>query len=184
MIELENITYKQYLEIEDKSLYDYCIKYAYSFNKPVDHLKITDLMEYDFGIVKDLQYDFQNGITWQQLLDYICELKNIKLKDIVNNLLINLCQIKSYLKSEIERINEIESLTLSFEPEEDEIRAGIDILAPFGIYLQLRQIALTFHKSIYEIRKWKYADCFTELVCQKKISEFEKNLFEIRRKKD
>jgi hypothetical protein len=184
MIEINNITYIEYSELKDKNEYDYCIKFAYSFNKPVDILKIGDLTEQKFGIVKDMQYDFQNGITWEQLFDYIFQMKGSDIKSLAAMKLINLCQIKSYLKSEIERINDIESIVLTHDVDEDEIRAGIEELSQFGIYMQLRQIALTFHKSINEIKHWKYDECFTELVVQKKLSEYQENLFEIKKKKD
>ena len=89
-----------------------------------------------------------------------------------------------WLWASIEHINEIESMTLTHEIDQDEIRAGIEKLAPLSIYIQIRQIAITFSKSINEVRKWKYSECFTELVTQKRLSDYEKELFEIKRKKD
>ena len=47
MIELNDITLKEYFELEDKSEFDFAIKYGYTFNKGVDVFEIGDITQLD-----------------------------------------------------------------------------------------------------------------------------------------
>jgi hypothetical protein len=182
MVEIEDITFKDYVEIEDKSLYDYCIKFAYSFNNPIDHFKIGDFTELSFGIVKDIQFDMAGGIGWEKLIEYFEILSGRNKKEISGMRLIELCQSKKYLSDEIEKINHIESEALSYIPDADEERAGIDRFNTFGAYLQFRSIATIFAVDIETVRSWKYSHCLIELYYQKMSYDYEKELLRIRNK--
>jgi hypothetical protein len=96
--------------------------------------------------------------------------------------LIRMVRFKNFIVAEISRIVDIENKVLAYEPTEDEVMAGIENLSVFGVYGQLRQLAITFHQPIEWARKLKYEEAFVELVYQKRSNDFERALMEIRSK--
>jgi len=181
MIELQDITLREYFEIDSKEEYDFAIKYTKSlYNEPLDIFNIGDITVQSFRLVKDLQYDIEQGITWMKLLDYLEILTNKKSKELANHKLIAICRMKSYLVQEIERVNMIESELLSYVANSEEQNAGIEDFNKFGTYGQKRKLAITFNTTPYEIEKWKYSDCLLELYYQKVEHDFQDKLFKIK----
>lgn len=182
MIELKNITLEQYAALEDKSEYDFMMKWAFMFNKPVDHFNIGVFDEHPFGLVKDIQQDMVEGIKWDKMLDYISQLSKKSIKELQKTSLLELCQVKNYVVSEIQRLVEIEGQVLVYESTEEEKRAGIETFAVFGVYSQLLSLAGGDPIKIPDARKMKYVDAFVYLVYEKTKNDFERNLIAIRNK--
>ena len=184
MIELEDITLREYFELEDKTKYDFAMKYTKSiFNEPLDLFNSGDFTELSFGLIKDLQFDLSQGLTWVKLIDYIEKISGKTAKQIAGYKLTVISRYRAYIESEINRINEIESELLSYQPTSDEQNAGIEDFNKFGSYGQQRKLATTFMKSPEEIRQWKYDLCLLELYYQKTNYDFQDRLFKIRNKK-
>jgi hypothetical protein len=184
MIELEDITLKEYFELEEKENYDFAIKYSKSvFNKPLDIFKIGDMTELSFGLIKDLQYDIEQGLSWMKFLDYLEEITGIDVKKIVNYKLTAICRVRSYILKEIERINEIENELLAYYPDSDEKNAGIDEFNKFGNYGQLRKLANEDVTKLDEVKKIKYSIGLMELYYQRVESDYQLRLMKIKSKK-
>lgn len=181
MIELKSITFIQYFELEDKSEYDYAMKYAFQFNSPVDHYDIKDLTKYSFGLIKDLQYDLSHVLTWESYFEY---LRKIHLRHYEKETLLKLCQAKAYIITEIERINEIEKIVFSHESTPEEEEAGMELFDDLGVYLQIRSLTGGDITKNELVRSMKYEDAFIELVTQKRLSEYQKRLNEIYKRKN
>jgi hypothetical protein len=184
MIELDDISLKEYLELEEKENYDFAIKYSKSiFNKPLDLFKIGDMTELNFGIIKDLQYDIENGLTWIKFLEYLEQITGIDIKKIVNYKLTAICRVKSYIFKEMERINEIENELLSYMPDSDEQNAGINEFNKFGTYGQFRKLANEDVTKLEEVKKIKYSIALMELYYQRVESDYQIRLMKIKSKK-
>jgi|GEM_PF-2222581 len=184
MIEIQDITLKEYFELDNREEYDFAIKYTKSlYNEALDIFEIGDLTVQSFGLVKDLQFDIEQGIKWIKLLDYLEILTNRNAKELVNYKLIAICRVKSYLAQEVERINTIESELLSYVATSEEQSAGIEGFNKFGTYGQKRKLATTFNTTPYEIEKWKYSDCLLELYYQRVEHDFQDKLFKIKSNK-
>ncbi len=181
MIELKNITFEQYIRLEDRSEYDFAMKYGYPFLKPEDVCSIGDFTQLEFGLIKDLQQDISQGLTWEKMLSYMVLLSGKDEIYFYSISLIRITRFRNYIVDEIRRIVEIENKILAYNPTEEEVRAGIDKLSVFGVYSQLRQLATTFHQPIEWARKLKYEDAFVELCYQKMSNDFERALIEIRK---
>lgn len=173
---VDNITFKSYLALEDKAEYDFLIMFSGLFNKPEDIFCFGDLTNQSFGFIKELQQDFNKGLTWERFFYHIKK----PIDQLLEYGLMELCQARSYFKSEIERINKVESEILASETTEDEIRSGIEKFSVFGPYTQLRSIAITFGKLPREIESMKYSDALLELYYQKLSFEYQSTLREIR----
>jgi hypothetical protein len=171
-MKFNNITYGQYLDLEDKSEIDFAIKYML----PKDYFNVGDFTELKFGLIKDIMFDVSKGLSFETFIDYFEKITTVKLKDAK---VLELFGFHKYLISEIERIAKIENNGLSYSPTDEEIRAGIDIFEKYSYYPQLRSIAIAFYMTIDEVRELKYSHCFTELMYQHDMAYFNRRLNEI-----
>lgn len=184
MIELKNITFNDYLKLEDRSEYDFAINYSEKFLEPKDIFNVGSFTQLEFGLVKDLQQDISQGITWDKMLEYMCLLTGKKELSFYKLSLLDIMRFRNYIVNEIRQIVEIENQVLNYEPSEDEIQAGIEKLSVFGVYSQLRSIATSFNQTVEWARKLKYEDAFVELCYQKMSSDFERDLIRLRTPKE
>jgi len=120
MIELKNITFHQYLTLSDRTAYDFAINYGKQFLEPKDILNIGDFTQLEFGIVKDLQQDISQGITWDKMLEYMKQLTGKNDLYFYRLSLLKIIQFRNYIVSEITRIVRIENQVLGYEPNEEE----------------------------------------------------------------
>jgi hypothetical protein len=180
---IELITLNEYLSLdsEKQSEYNFFMKYSIQLNTPVDHFRLGDLTEtQSFGMIKDLQHDISRGINIYKIAEYLQTLTKQK---IINEYLDKICQQWKYIVVEIQRIINIENIALAYYATNEEKTAGIDKLNGLGIYLQFRNIAREINLTIDQVKAMPYLEAFTELVTQKKIHDYEKELIRIRSKK-
>jgi len=60
---IKRIKISDYILLEDRSQYDFLIRYADMFNKPENVLKLPPVEEMPFGFVKETQSEIMQGIT-------------------------------------------------------------------------------------------------------------------------
>jgi hypothetical protein len=171
-MKIDNIKYSEYFTLEDKSEYDFAIKYA----EAKDYYNVGDFTELSFGLIKDLQFDIQNGLQFDKYCDYFTQLTGIDLKDVY---VIEFFGFQKYLISEIERIAEIENKSLSSEPTDEEYRAGVEVFEKYKSYPQFRAIMTTFGMTLQQVRDMKYSESLMELVYQKDVNDFQKRYTKI-----
>lgn len=170
---------KDYIELNDKSEIDFALKYSNVWNMPVNRIGMKELSEYSFGMVKDMQYDLDKGnLHFYKALDYFDKM-GLNLDVEIGHA----CQSFNYLIQQIGSINEIEKELLSGSVKNEFIEAGIDELNELGIYLQIRQIAITLHYSIDQVKAMPYNEALLELITQKRIADFEERVMNARKLK-
>jgi hypothetical protein len=187
MIVVNNIRFVQYLDLQDKSEYDYLIKYSMTFKKAVNIFGVGDFKKMKFGLIKDLQQDMSQGLTWfkdanheQGLMDYISILTGKSIRKLCRYRLLEIIQFRNYIVQEIEAISNIESKVLAHEATDEEIMAGIDSFNVFGVYSQLRSVANAYNQTIDWARNLPYEDAFVELCYQKTQSDYQTSLMSLR----
>lgn len=163
-METFKITFKQYFELDDKSDYDFLLRYEKSYIKPVDNYSIGDLKKKSFGIVKDLQSD--------------CNLFNIvnTLSINPNDLLFKVSQSYYYVYNELCKINELETQLLGNSYASDEqIEAGIEDFEKIGVYMQFHELTGGDVTKYETVRNTEYNVCLLELYTRKlKYDYFER----------
>lgn len=181
-MQLQNITLQEYLNLEDdqRAEYDFFMRYSTVLTRPVDQYHIGDLTEQKFGLVKDLQFDIGIGMQYNAIVAYIMQLTGKTYEQITANTLERFCQGWRYITSEVDRITEIEHITLAYTPTDQEVRAGIDKLGVLGVYMQFRSIAQSLGVTIEQVKQMRYDEAFLELTTQKMLSEYEVELGRIR----
>lgn len=179
MITIENITYKEYIELGDRSEYDFAIKYAHRFNIAVDEFKTGDCMLWEYGVVKDIQYNISiDELDLKNSLEFLSAITRIRLSILVNEKLDKLCRAVVYMRDSIIDLSEIESSKLSYKQSAIEINSGAERFNGLGIYLQLRELTGGDILKNDLIRAMKYEDCFLELYTRKELSEYQRDLNE------
>ena len=173
MLELDRIILKQYLELEpdDRSDYDFALKFAIQFTKCEDTFSIKDVSEIEFGLVKEYMQRLEQ-MTYFELLDI---LKKIKDLNYLNMPLDVFSRGVSWLNNEIENLIEIEGKMLVSNLSAKELNAG-DKLDGLGYYLQERELCGGDITKLEAIRSLPYSACFTELYARKKINDYQKAL--------
>lgn len=182
-MDLKNISFGEYLALDNQEEYSFFMRYSNVLNRAQDTFMIGDMTEKSFGIVKDLQFDMSQGMTWNQIIEYIMKFTGKDYGQIVALPLTKFCPGWKYIQGEIERITDIEMAALSYTPTNEEKEAGIDNLDILGVYLQIRKIALTLRYSIEQVKAMRYDEAFLELVTQKKLSEYESELSKVYKNK-
>lgn len=183
MIALKNITFDEYLCLENRDEYDFAIKYAIPFLESKDILNIGDFMQLEFGLIKDLQQDMSKDMDWKKLTEYMVLISGKPIEFFCKLSLLNVCLFKNRIISELKRIIEIENIALHYDPTDEEIAAGIDSFNVFGVYSQLLFIAGNNPLNIEHVRKMKYEEAFVYMVYQKTKNDFESKLYELRSKR-
>ena len=167
-MELENITFIQYLNLKDKSIYDYVSNYSRVLNKPEDIFKIGDFTKLTFGQVKDAQFTFKNGVYWHDLINFVSYIKNISHQKISNNKFFTLCKVRRFIE---EQLNEIYKLELNIYHDVSNLdeSAGIDSLNKYGVLIQIDKLAGGDILKYDAIKNLPYNLCFTKLMMDKDI---------------
>jgi len=170
-IQIQNISYVDYLSHPDKLKYNYYLRNG-EFNA-LDLFNLGDFMEQNFGFVKDIQYYLNNtGLTWDLFFKEMESKTGINIKEIVKHSIFDLQMARVFLKSEIEKINELENKNLSYKSSQVEIAAGIEEFSNFGAFLQFDKLAGGDITKIESIRNQPYNICFTKLLLEAQRNEF------------
>jgi len=89
----------------------------------------------------------------------------------------------NYLITSIEQIVEVENESLAYEPDPDEVEAGMDKFNGLGVYLQIRSLTNGDIAKFDQVRKLPYSLCFTEMYTAKQMSDYQKDLMRIKQNK-
>ena len=122
-MQYKNYNLVEYTNLPDKSEFDFIMRFDKKFTVSIDVFNLGDFTELTFGYVKDLQYRSTKGMTWLDICEVIAKIKKLKVKQVAQYGMLELCQQKNYIQEEIERINLVESTVLGHEPEDEEVRA-------------------------------------------------------------
>lgn len=177
MIYLDLIKISEYLLLEDKSKYDFALRYAYHFTNPIDEYGVGDVSELPFGFVKDIQEELNGGLSFVMAIELLQQLVSVPLAD---EPLDKFSRFYNYIVKGISEINDAERLSLVEDSEPEEDIAADGLFDGLGVYLQIRKLTGGDVTKYDKVRDRPYSLCFTELYTQKKINEFQKNLFRLR----
>lgn len=163
-MKVPDISFKQYVELEDRTLYDYYLEFGKFIAEDV--FKLGPFMDRSFGFVKDIQYYFvydKKGFTWPVFFEEVEKATGESYKSLVNRSIFELQKAILYFKEQIEIINDMESEYLGHAPTGDQIAAGINDFGAYGAFLQFDKLAGGDLLKYEEVKKLDYSFCFTKL---------------------
>ena len=173
-MKLKNITLAEYIALteEEKENYEFALLYATECEAR-DVLEYGDMTKKPFGDVKDYQYLFNKENSVKSFIDkYGYEYLNLLS-------VFDFFAFYRYIYSEVERINNIENILLSYEPTNEEIEAGMDGMAKFSAIIQIDALAGGDVLKYESIRKLTYEDGLTKLALDKERNEYQKRYMKI-----
>jgi hypothetical protein len=171
MIEIENIKMLDFIQLEDKSAYNFAADYSNRLNAPLDLFEFGELTKMSFGDVKDMQYTFSNGINWIELINFVNNYKGIDKKELVQIRFFDWCKFRAFIKQGLEYIETLEE-NLMYETSGDDEAAGIDSLNKYGVFAQVDSLAGGNPLNYEAVKKLEYSVCFTKLLYDKEKQDY------------
>ena len=161
---IKNISFAEYIELKDKSEYDFILRHSGLLKTPLDLFGLGDLVDYTFGQVKDIQ-EVANveGLKWDSFFAFITEVKGLSDKQQATRPLFDLQRARVYLIQQVEQINKLESTALGNTPDGNEIAAGVEKFAEYRAFLQYDTLTNGDVTKIDEVKKQPYLNCFLKL---------------------
>ncbi len=169
-MEIERITLEQYLNLEEKSIYDFALKFVLKFNIPENVFNCNPISDMKFGFVKTMQAKILSEHTIYDEIEFVKECTD---RNPLKMFLDDYSRQLIYLVKELEGLSEREINLLTTEPTQKEINAGLHRFDGLGLYLQERELAGKDITKLDSIREMKYQDCFVELYTRKQERDFE-----------
>jgi len=187
-IEHKRITLSNFLKLSDYetfSMYLIAINHSDYYNLVENCLQINDLMDYNYGLIKDFQQELTddsiNSLNSQ--IDWLRKFVDINDDTIY---LDEVTRTIKYLYVAMDDLMNNETLLLSSnvnDISQEEAQAGLERFDRLGIYMQTRKLANYNILDIERVRNMKYSDCFIELYTQKQLDDYEQELNQIRNNK-
>lgn len=183
-VKIVNITFKQYFNLEDRTAYDYALKYGKL--PPCDFLGLGSFLERPFGFVKDMQYlaTSSTGLTWSGFFEQLEKLLKISFDKLTDKSLFELYQTRLYCVEEIEKINKTESESLGHSPTPEESAAGLERFAEYKAFIQYDALAAGDLTRFEEIEKLPYSLCFTKLKLEADRDQYDRDYTTILKNKN
>jgi hypothetical protein len=181
-MKIKDITFKKYYELEDKSIYDYALRY--SKIDPEDVLNIGSLKNYSFGFVKDMQYYVSSGITWEDFIEAMTKITDYTAKDLSKLSIFKLKKSILYIIEEVKKINKMESDYLGHDVSIEEEQADIGRFNEYGPFIQFDKLAGGDVLKYDQIKELNYELCFTKLKLENDMSQYMEDIQRIRANKN
>lgn len=174
-IEIVNITFKQYFNLENREAYDYALKYG---KLPAcDYLGIGSFLDRTFGFVKDMQYlaTSSTGLTWSGFFEQMEKLLKIPFDKLTERSLFELYQTRLHCIEQVEQINKMEAENLGHVPTPEEAAAGLERFADYKAFIQFDALAAGDLTRFKEIEDLPYSLCFTKLKLEADRDEYQRD---------
>jgi len=184
-MKVQDITFKQYVALQDRTLYDYYLEFGKFAAEDV--FKVGPFVDLPFGFVKDIQYHIvysKDGLTWYLFFEEISKLKQVKLIDLADYSIFSIHKAVLYFRDQVGVINDMESNYLGHAATAEERQAGIDRFSSYGPFLQYDRLAGGDLLKFEEIKKLPYSVCFTKLKLDADNAEYQQAYNEILKNKN
>jgi hypothetical protein len=155
----------------DPKEYNYASKYSPELNTPKDIFEFGEVTKMPFGTVKDMQYIFEMGVNWIELIKFVSEYKNITISRLSEETFFNWCKFRTYIENALNTIEKLEQ-SLMYETSGEDEQAGINDLAQYGVMIQIDELAKGDILKYDSIRAMPYDTCFVKLKMDKDIQEY------------
>lgn len=179
-VKFVNISLRELSLLEDNSEYMFALQYSPTFQIPVDHLGIGEIMLKPFGLIKDTQESLSKFGSTDDFIGLLSQFSGKTEEEIIDSGLLEFMQSKAYLIEKLTELAEMEKQTLSRGTTTEEEQAGIDALAVFGVEIQIEQLCKGEIWQRDKVRATPYHVAFAWLSMWSKRSDFNERLQEIR----
>ena len=133
---------------------------------PENSWSIHELTEWPYGKVMELLMYFESDIEMEKLIEIIHFATEMDKEVILKKHWHEVFAFYNWLKIQAEKIN-VMLKTLYVEPTADEINAGIENYAPYGVFVTVDRLAGGYPPNYPEIENTTFMIIFTKLSLNK-----------------
>jgi len=145
---------------------------------PENSWGFSDLTEWPYGQVMELLMYFESDIEMDKLVEIIHFATKIDREGILKKNWHEVFAFYNWLKIQTDKINEMLK-TLYVEPTSDEINAGIENFAPFGVFATINGLAGGDILKFDAVENTSFMIVFTKLSLNKVDTEYRKSYQDI-----
>jgi hypothetical protein len=187
-VELDDVSYYEFVQFEDDKLTYY--KRIGMAMKP-DSDGLEDIMNWPYGKVKELQMMFQGEITMGDIPQLLAfgfstrvdgKAKDRTPEEFIKTKWHKVFQYYNHLTSELKRVIEREEI-LAYEPEADQVEAGIERINQFGVLATIDTLAQGNVLLYDEIEAKPYYLIFAKLHLESEKARYIEALSKIKERK-
>ena len=113
------------------------------------------------------------NIDYETIISIITELTGQRKDKILSKIWIDIFRFIKFVTKSIEQVNELEQ-KLVYEPDADEVRAGIEMFNEFGYFVTISRLAGDILKQ-EEVGQLPYSQVYAELKLRQTDNIFMKN---------
>ena len=180
MFDLENITVKEFFQLEEKQAAKYLqLKAIMNPSQKFCKRKAVPLGQLSFGEVSELKRLIVED-THHAVVGIFQTVFKLKEKEILNAEVVSFFYAANYINREVLSLIKKEYNALKQEQDPDLEMAGIKKLSIFGELSTLIGIAERYGNTPMEVEDWKYNMVFSLMLHDKVTKEIQKNYNEIK----
>jgi len=142
---------------------------------------VSDFMNWPYLTVKEIQSSIAGNVTYEQVIEIIHELTGIGKDKILDKCWIDVFRFLKFVFDSIERVNKLEE-KLIYEPDTDEVNAGIEMYNQFGYFATIDRLAQGDILKYEEVGQLEYSIVFSKLMLNQVDAQFMKNYQKIKLK--
>jgi len=180
MTEFDDCSFKEYLSFEEEKRETYKM---FGLKAKPNGYGLTTALDWEWGRVKDVQVLInKSSLNYSEMIEILTLASKKTHDEILSERWDRVFKLYNFVVKEIEHINELEK-QLAYDPEPDEVSAGIDAFNEMGYFVTLNRLAggdPLKYKAILEIG---YADIFATLKLNNIDMQFQRNLMRQRERK-
>lgn len=178
-MKFKKITFEKFLQldVEEMTLYR-----TVGLSIKPDSWNVSEVLEWDFITVKKVQAVINGTYNYQDFIEVVQMLTGYPFEKILSKLWYDVFAFHNFVTVQIYKVDELEE-KLSYEPDIDQVNAGIENFNQFGYFATVDRLAdgdVTKYDAVGAI---DYATVYAKLLLNKVDSEYSKRLIEIKTKK-
>ena len=177
--ELDNVSFEDFLNFDEEKFRYY--KKMGEIMKP-NSGGLKDIYEWTFVKVKELQMMLSNGLIFKQIPQILSFVHGSEQEDFWQMKWHEVFRLNNHVIEQVEKVVEGEKV-LMYEPDADQLEAGIERFAQFGFYGTINTLADGNVLLWPAIETTPYKIIFLKLRLEREISEYTKNKAAIEKRK-
>lgn len=170
-MEFKKYTFREFLNLEAEEMQSYETTGLLLKSKSWG---VSDFMKWPYATVKEIQLTLSGTVDYEAIIEIIIQLTGMSRDKILSKCWIDIFGFIKFVVESIDKVNEHEK-KLAYEPDQEEIQAGIEMYNQFGHYSTIDRLAGGDPLKYESIGEMEYAVIFVKLMLNKTDTQYAKN---------
>lgn len=179
MSDFYNVSYREFLQLEEE---EYLYHKRAGLNMKGNPSGLPSVLDWGYGKVKELHIMYEEAMTMERIPVLLAFVYDEHVEAYWQMKWYEVFKMFNHITKEMKLISEKEKV-LSYEPDGDQLAAGVERLGKFGIFATVDTLADGDPTRYPEIENIPYKIIFSKLYYDREKAEYIKNLQGIKSKK-